>query len=113
MVDVSAVALSGFAASQRRLAVAADNVANANTIGFKAKDVEQTALDTGGVSTRVVERTPATVPQVTEDGVVDAPNVSLERELVESNLATYSAQANLVALKTQKELDKTLLDIQA
>ena len=114
MVDVGAVALSGLYANEKRLAVAADNIANANTEGFRAKDLQQSSNDGGGVSTRVVERSPATV-QVpdTEGGIRELPNVSLESEIINSKLATYGAEANLKVIQTQDKLNKYLLDIQA
>ena len=41
------------------------------------------------------------------------PNVSLEQEVVNTVTAANDFQANLRLLKVQKELDKSLLDIQA
>ncbi len=114
MVDVSAIALSGFNASAQRLAVSANNIANANSDGFKAQDVVQTSSPAGGVRADVVTRSPATVSVAAADGGTrELPNVSLEQEVVNSDIATYSAQANLKVLQTQKKLDQYLLDIQA
>ena len=113
MVSVSATSLSGLYASEKRIAVAADNIANANTPNFKAKDLDLSSDATGGVQARVVERTPATVKVATNNGVEDMPNVSLEEEVIQTQMATYSAQANLKVLQTQDKLDKYLLDIQA
>lgn len=114
MVSVSSVALSGLFANEKRIAVAADNIANANTSGFEAKDLALSSNAGGGVSARVVKQNPATVPVANNEGGVDQlPNVSLEKQLVDVNIATYSAQANLKVLKAQDQLDKYLLDIQA
>lgn len=114
MVDVASVALSGLYANEKRLAVAADNIANANTENFKAKELKQSSNEAGGVSTRVVERNPATVSVPNnEGGTKELPNVSLEQELVESKFATYGAQANIKVLQAQDKLNKYLLDIQA
>jgi flagellar basal body rod protein FlgC len=114
MVNVNAVALSGVFANEKRIAVAADNIANANTKDFAAKKLELSSNAGGGVSTRVVEKNPATVAVPNNEGGVDQlPNVSLEEELVSLNLSTYGAQANLKVIKTQDEMNKYLLDIQA
>ena len=94
--------------------MAADNIANAESVDYKAKDVVQSTDASGGVNTRVVERNPATVPVPNAEGGVDQrPNVSLEEEVVQAQVATYSAQANLKVLQIADKLDKYLLDIQA
>ena len=114
MVNVSAVALSGLYANEKRIAVAADNIANAQSVDFKAKEVQQSANEAGGVSTRVVEKSPATVAVATSNGGVEQrPNVSLEEEVVNAQVATYGAQANIKVLQAQDKLNKYLLDIQA
>lgn len=113
-MTVSTIALAGFNASQLRLQNAANNIANANSANFRAQDVVQTSLASGGVSAQVVERNPATVP--TTDGrgnVTQRPNVSLEEEVIQADFSTYSAQANLKLLQVQNQLDEYLLDIQA
>lgn len=97
-MDVSSIALSGLRASSQELRTTGTNIANATTPGFKAEDVVKTSLDTGGVSTEVVKTD---------------RNVSLDDERVKADIATYNFQANLKVLQTQKNLDKSLLDIQA
>lgn len=114
MLSVSATALSGFNASQLRLQTAANNIANANTASYRAQDVVQTSVASGGVNAQVVERNPATVQ--TTDGrgnLAQRPNVSLEEEVIQADFSTYSAQANLKLLQVQNQLDEYLLDIQA
>ncbi len=114
MVSVAAVALSGVFANEKRVAVAADNIANLNTKDFAAKQLQLSSVESGGVTSRVVDKNPATVPVPNAEGGVDQlPNVSLEEELVGLNISTYGAKANLKVLATQKKLDEYLLDIQA
>ncbi len=114
MVNVNAVALSGLAANQKRVAVAADNIANLQTPDFQAKELELSSNAGGGVTSRVTTRDPATVPVPTaEGGTEQRPNVSLEEELVATNIATYGAQANLKVIQAQDRMNKYLLDIQA
>lgn len=112
-MDITSIALSGLNAAEKRLANSANNIANASTPNFKATDAVQESVDGGGVRVDIVERDPATVTVPTEDGTQELPNVSLEQEVVTGLTATYDYQANAKLLKTQKELDKSLLDIQA
>lgn len=114
MVDSISTALSGVAAAQTRINVAANNTANADTPGFKAQQVKQSANAAGGVRTEVVDKIPATVISFDAQGnAQELPNTSPEEELVNAQIAKYDAQANIQIIKKQKELDKRLLDIQA
>ncbi len=97
-MDVNAIAASGLRAAGTDLRTAATNIANATTPGFKAEEVVRTAAPQGGVVTDVVE---------TEQ------DVSTDQELVRADMATYNFQANLKVLERQRDLDKSLLDIQA
>lgn len=112
--NVGATALSGLYASEKRIAVAADNVANSDSPDYVAKDVALSSNAGGGVSSRVVERNPGTVEVAGRDGGIEQrPDVSLEEEVVAAQVATYSAQANLKVLQASDKLNKYLLDIQA
>lgn len=114
MVSVYNIALSGLAAAEKRIGVSADNTANANTPGFKAKEVKQTSQATGGVTVQVTERDPATIVTTDVQGnLQELPNTSPEQELVETEIATYTFKANLQVLKKQKEIEDALLDIKA
>lgn len=114
MVNVFSVALSGLAASEKRIGVSASNTANASTPDFKAKEVKQTANAGGGTTAHVVERDPATITTVDAQGnLQELPNTSPEQELVEQEIATYTFKANLQVIKKQKEIEEALLDIQA
>jgi flagellar basal body rod protein FlgG len=120
MVSVSAIALSGFAASEKRISVAANNIANATTEGFRAQEVQQTSNAAGGVSTTVVEANkpavnaaPRTPVEAANNNAPTPSNVNLEQELIQADVATYSAQANLKVIQVADKLNKYLLDIQA
>lgn len=107
-MDVTSIALSGLKAADSRLAVSANNIANASTPGFKPADAVQESVDNGGVIVDIRQRIPAS-----QDTEGELPNVSLEQEVVNTVTAANDFQANLRLLKVQKELDKSLLDIQA
>ena len=120
MVDVSSVALSGLNASEARLSAAASNIANANTNGYRARAVAQTTNQDGSVSTQFVAANPAPQATATPPNPVSSVgepaqgnDVDIATDLVNTNIATYSAQANLKVLKAQDQLNKYLLDIQA
>ncbi len=113
-------ALSGLNAAETRLGVSANNIANATTPGYQAQTVRQTPVEGGGVRADVVNLSPTARALQNPDPVdaaaeepVAASNVSVENELIETQLASYNFQANLKVLKTQNEMDKSLLDIQA
>lgn len=108
-MDVFSTALSGLNAATSRIANSANNIANARTPDFKATEAVQRSLNDGGVIVDIRERQPSQVE--TADGKM--PNVSLEQEVVNSVVAQNDYLANIRVLKVQKELDKSLLDIQA
>ncbi len=114
--NVYATALSGLRASETRLGVSANNVANSSTYDFKAQEVTAKASDTGGVIVDIRTKNPATLSAPSPDGsgeTVQVPNVSLDQEVVNQVSAGYDFKANLKVLQVQKELDKALLDISA
>lgn len=121
--------VSGLQAQSKRLAVSADNVANLRTVGrpgvtegkdaaYVPRQVQQTSVAGGGVRAETRPVDPSSVPAYQPDspmadaeGMVAAPNVSLEKELVEQMLAKRVYQANASVIRTQDEMLGTLLDI--
>jgi flagellar basal-body rod protein FlgC len=131
-MSIGTIALSGLQAAGKRLDVSANNTANvSSTVGrdaagvlknepYRAQRVQQSSLVPTGVRTRVVDDANPTVrvynpadPAAAEDGTVEVPNVALDEEVVQQNIAGYDFNANLKVLKTQDELLSNLLDIQA
>ncbi len=98
-MSITSIAVSGMNAAKSRLAVSADNVANANTPDYRAKQVNQASQAEGGVRVQVSQAA--------------AESVSLEQEAVNQQIASYDFKANAKLLRVQQELDKSLLDIQA
>lgn len=97
-MDVASTALSGLRAASAELRTAGTNIANATTPGFTAEKVLRIAEPSGGVSTENVK--------------TDLP-IDLAEQLVDADIATYNFQANLKVLQKQREMEKSLLDIQA
>lgn len=124
MVTAIDNALSGLAASSRRLQVSANNIANQFSTKsvidgqpvdqpFVPQRVDQVSLSNGGVITEVrnVEPPTVTVPDVQNNSTQEVPNVDLANEFVQIQLASYDFKANLKAVKVQDNLLKSLLDI--
>lgn len=131
MVSTVNIALSGLKSASQRLEISAKNVANAQSTHtivngqrtdqpYTPQQPSQTTLATGGVITAARDVNPATVKQFNPqsdnadaDGVAEIPNVDLEQEAVNQVIAAYDYKANLKALKTQLDLEKSLLDIKS
>lgn len=131
-MSIGSISLSGMLAAGKRLEASANNVANvSSTVGrdaagalknepYRAQRVEQTSLLPAGVGARVVDAQKPTIrvadasnPVADEDGTVEAPNVSLDEEVVQQQVAGYDFKANLKVLKAQDEMMESLIDIQA
>lgn len=112
MIGPVDTAASGIAAAQRKLEVSAHNIANLNTDEFKKGRVSQEESVTGGVEThvgRVSER--GHVRQTPEGDLVEGSNVNLAEEMVTLLEAEHSLKANINALETADEMERSLLDI--
>ena len=100
MNDVMGIALGGMRAAHQGVQVAAHNVANLNTPGFRRQTVElQAEPGQGGVS--------ASLGRAQEEGA------SLETDAVEQMAATYAFKANVQVLKTEDRMMGALLDEKA
>ena len=127
-------ALSGVTAAARRFDNSASNVANVESVAAPRGSTEATnaagdplfrpqrSLDstttTGGVrSTQQlvdpvsVQRYDPDAPDADGEGLVNRPNVSLDREVVDQITAQRQFEANLVTIKTADELLESTLDI--
>ena len=126
-----AVSLSGMNNAAARLDNSAKNVANmfstsksdgGDTVKapYTPTDIISISQEAGGVISVQRERNNATIPVydpesavADEDGMVETPNVDLDREVVKQEMVTYDYKANLKALEAQKKMDDALLDIKA
>ena len=106
LMDVMGIALSGLRAASAGVAVQANNVANQQSDGFKAKRVELVAEASGGVR----------VSGVSEDATPAGPgatNVDLATETVQGMGYDLMYKANLKVLKAADELTQATLDLKA
>src|SRR5687768_2350807 len=101
MVSAIDSALSGLAASSKRLQVSANNIANqfstktvidGQTVDQPpaAQRVDQVSLSGGGVQAIVRDANPGTVtvPDIDNGGTKEVPNVDLANELIQIQIAS-------------------------
>ncbi len=105
-MDVVGIALSGLRASSAGLAVQANNVANQQSGGFKAKRLDLVAEASGGVRVWGLAEDPTPAGP-------GAANVDLATETVQGMGFEIMYKANLKVLKTGDELFKATLDLKA
>jgi len=98
-VNTLSIAQSGMQAAQLRLNASANNVANAQTEGFRRDQVQQQAQAGGGVTARIDK-----VPQ---------PGTDLAQDLVEQKSATYAFKANVQMIRSADDMMGRLLDMRA
>lgn len=113
MNSVSSIALSSMTVASARMARSAANVANVNTDGYAAQREVARDQANGGVSS---EAAPTYAPHPTfERGAEEVlgSNTDLVSETVEQLGASQQFKAAIALLKTDQEMQKSLLDIKA
>src|ERR1035438_8410299 len=105
-MDVVGIALSGLSAASAGLAVQANNVANQQSSGYKAKSVDLVAEASGGVRVSGVSTDPTPAGPGTS-------NVDLTTETVQGIGFDVMYKANLKVITTADELMKTTMDLKA
>jgi flagellar hook protein FlgE len=103
------IAFSGLNAAENRLAVSANNVANALTPGFQPSSPATTAAVGGGVQ---VNASP-TPGDGTRDGsyLLQLSKTDLVQETTSQILAVTSFRANLKTLEAADQMTGALLDV--
>ncbi len=98
---INSAALSGMRAAQTRLSSAANNIANAQTDGYRREQVRSEAEPAlgAGVRTRIDKR-----PE---------PGADLAADMVEQKMAATSFAANLQVFKAADQAMGRLLDTRA
>ncbi len=97
MNPITATSLSGLRAAQTSLGVAAHNIANAGTEGFRRQTVQASTAAPAGVSTSL--------------GQATAQGPALETDLVATLRAKNEFLANLQVFKTSDQMIGSLLDL--
>jgi flagellar basal body rod protein FlgG len=107
-------ALSALSALGVKFGVAANNVANVNTDGFKKSRAYLQDNHPAGVTVSISKLDTPGFPLPSEDGSLEpreSSNVSLEEETVELLVTKRSYLANVHTLKKEEETLGTILDI--
>lgn len=114
---------SGLSAERLRMDVTADNLANAQTAGYRRKDVVFREVLAGAESKGVhaaaivEDATPnrraydPTNPDADAEGYVSMPNVNAVTEMVDLITASRGYEANVTAMQTAKQMFLKTLDI--
>ncbi len=109
--------LSALFSFQKKMESTANNIANADTDGFKKTRVlmeEQVPQGVKPVVDRVEVAGPTVMEETAEGRVpVEQSNVDLFEELPEMGLTQRLFEANIKAMKTQEEMKDSVLDLKA
>ncbi len=117
MSDAFSSAISGISSNATRAAVAANNIANANTSGFKASRVTVESSGSGRQETHITESTePGSLLPRSDGlpegaGLEETSNVDLAEEFVQLQIAEHGYSASAAVIRTQGEMLGTVLDI--
>ncbi len=117
-------AASGMAAQAARLRLSSENIANADTPGYRRKIVSFEEMVQSGTDGRVVATGPVELdrtqlervydpnhPMAGEDGYFDGSNVNLMVEIADSREASRSYEANLRMFDQARQMATSLLDL--
>ena len=109
MSQVFSIALSGMEAATAQLNVAANNIANSETPGYKASRADLVELSGGGVAVAEISQDPKPGP-IQPDGK-EGSNVDLARESISLTRSQILYSANAALLKIGDRMTGTLLDM--
>ena len=120
----TSVSASGMRAQADRLRLVSENIANADTPGYRRKmttfeEVVQAGLKTGQVRTGPVELDQSALPRVYdpshplagEDGYFDGSNVNLVFEIADAREAQRSYEANLRVFDQARKMRSNLFEL--
>jgi flagellar basal-body rod protein FlgC len=113
-MSITSEAISGINNNLARLNVTANNIANSNTEGYRAKEVSITNDDKISISEAGATLSQNYEPSNENTTVEAAPsNVDLGKELLDLQVTKFNIQANIKALKVADEVTQSILDLLA
>ncbi|MDP2690396.1 MAG: hypothetical protein Q8P48_09855 [Deltaproteobacteria bacterium] len=111
MISSIGSSLSGIRAAFRLIDASAHNTANVNTDGFKGHTVRLSEAKGGGVAAIAGTSTaPGPLYMDSYGNINEASNTSLADEAGSIIIARHMLRANLAALKTAEEMEKSVID---
>ena len=116
MSEAFSSAISGISSNATRTAVAANNIANANTSGFKASRVTVESSGSGRQENHITEQgslIPRSEGFAEGSELEETSNVDLAEEFVQLQIAEHGYSANAAAIRTQSKMLGTVLDMLA
>ncbi len=121
LLNTMASSVSGMSAQSARLRLASENIANADTPGYRRKLVpfEQIVSGTGAVRTGDVHLDSTSLervyepshPMAGEDGYYESSNVNLMIEIADAREAQRSYEANLRMFDQARQMTSSLLEL--
>ena len=121
LLSTMASSISGMSAQSARLRLASENIANADTPGYRRKLVpfEQIVDGSGAVRTGDVHLDSTSLervfepshPMAGEDGYYDSSNVNLMIEIADAREAQRSYEANLRMFDQARQMTSSLLEL--
>jgi len=112
MTPLSVNSLSGINAAQTALDVAAHNVANQATPGFRRQEVVQTQAEGGGVQVSVTQASPAPIEAMQTNAAQTTPPAEISTaDLAEMLKSKNALLANLSVFRADNLMGGRLLDV--
>ncbi|KGB83619.1 flagellar basal body rod protein FlgC [Rhodovulum sp. NI22] len=124
LMKTLALSASGMQAQSTRLRHVSENIANADTPGYRRKTMRFEQMVTGGKLTGQVKPGPVTLdqralervfdpghPLADENGHYDGSNVDLVVEIADAREAQRSYEANLKMFDQARQMTSSLLDL--
>lgn len=115
-------------AASKKLSISAENIVNADSVGsidpqspnqaYQAQTTLNKSIGDGaGVETVALKRTPSFIPSFEPDspfanseGMVNAPNVNLDEELINTKIAEQAYKANVATMGAGLQMHNALID---
>ncbi len=129
LLNMLSISLSGLTAQKQIIESVASNIANSrNTAAvpenaesaklYQPYDVNQISNPNGGVKTQATLRETGYIQAydpnsiyANKDGQIIVPNISLEEELIQLQIASASYKANVAVIKTLNEITDEVFEI--
>ena len=113
-MDVFSVALSGMQAAQQMLQTASNNIANLNTPGFQAQqldlDDDSTDVDDASEISGVDEDDPD-MNSLEDSDASDVGDESLESQFVDLRQAAFLYDSNAMVIRAQNQMIGSLVNV--